>query len=342
MQTFNLLDEKVHDYIKFQLKILIVLMILYAIFKFKNDAVSIYLTLAGYIYCSHLISLLSKLLLINGLIKKFIFSSIFEALIRVLMLFLFIRWINFNADQFITSLFLSSIICLILYIFLNKLNIFSLRVGSIKFKKHHVLMLFPLSLAGLINWAQFSGYKLMGGWISEDLAILIGSYATLAGIGASGMSIVSNIYFQMFGGKLYHSNDSYFYRYVGFGIAIILSVVFVAYLFSNFIVLSMTSYKLISYKNAICFGVLIEGGHFLLGAIEIRCNKINLYNKIFIAHITGLAVFVTSFLAMYKLSIFSVYFIGYSLVISIMVSILFLIYSYYRNTLKSNSNENFF
>lgn len=125
----------------------------------------------------------------------------------------------------------------------------------------------PISVAAVFNWLQLQGYRLV--LVPMGYAEAVGVYATISGIGAAAMNAVGSIYSQMRMPEIYRSRGRSITSYL-VGIVILGALIGIAaWLFSDLIISLLANKELARHSGVIVFGVIIEGGNLIIGALGV-------------------------------------------------------------------------
>lgn len=189
--------------------------------------------------------------------------------------------------------------------------------------KNVYLFCYPISISAMLNWLQLQGYRLV--LVPMGYGEAVGIYSTIASIGSAAMSSVGSIYSQLKMPTIYQTKGGSLIRYAKYAIILIAMMTFSLWLTSDLIVSLLTKSVLAEYSKVIVFGVLVEGGNVILGAILVA-HSLNRPTKIYIAvGIIGFASSAFSFAVL--IGKFNTYNIGYPLVISQLIAIIYLVYT---------------
>lgn len=218
------------------------------------------------------------------------------------------------------STFLSTIICIMLMKYNGVFYLGNLEKISIK----EVFSFgYPISISAILNWIQLQGYRLVLVPLGHTEAV--GIYSTISSIGSAAMNAVGAIYSQLKIPEIYQSKGQSIIQYIKLALAIIIGMTFALWLTSDFIIELLTNSKLVEYSEIIVFGVLVEGGNIILGAIGIA-HSLNRPTKILIAvGLMGLFSAAVGYAVI--LGSIDVHTIGYPLVLSQLFAALYICYA---------------
>lgn len=138
---------------------------------------------------------------------------------------------------------------------------------------------YPISISAILNWLQLQGYKLV--LVPFGAAEAVGIFSTVSSIGAACMASSGSIFAQMKTPEIYQSNGRSINGYLSGVISLIVGVALGGWFFSGFIISLLTNKELADYANLLVFGILVEGGNLILGAMGIA-HSLNRSTSIFI------------------------------------------------------------
>lgn len=218
------------------------------------------------------------------------------------------------------STFLSAVICIILM----KYNGVFYEGKSEKIMAREVFSFgYPISISAILNWIQLQGYRLV--LVPLGYAEAVGIYSTISSIGSAAMNAVGAIYSQLKIPEIYQSKGQSIIQYIKLALAIIIGMSFSLWVTADFIIELLTNSKLVEYSEIIVFGVLVEGGNIILGAIGIA-HSLNRPTKILIAvGLMGLFSAAVGYAVI--LGSIDVHTIGYPLVLSQLFAALYICYA---------------
>jgi O-antigen/teichoic acid export membrane protein len=255
--------------------------------------------------------------IINNLEKRrfAIYTLLMESVLKIAFYYIVKCYFNPDAITILVSILLSSLVTLlILYLVIKSLDEF--KNEKIKdFSAKEILQFsYPISVGAVVNWIQLQGYRMI--LVPLGLVEIVGIYGTVANVGTSGMSALSTVYSQLFVPNLYKSEGAYIKTYLKYALLSIIVVLCVGYFLSDIIIGVLTKSEFVKYSCLIVFGVLSEGGNFLIAGLTIYLTIKNLTKVSMIASITGLIVFFLSFIILYVLKKINVYTIGLPIVLT--------------------------
>lgn len=263
--------------------------------------------------------------IINNLEKRrfAIYTLLTESVLKIVFFYIAKSYFNPNAIVILVSILLSSIVTL-LVLFLVIKNLDEFKNEKIKdFSSTEILHFsYPISVGAVVNWIQLQGYRMI--LVPLGLVELVGIYGTVANVGTSGMSALSTVYSQLFVPNLYKSDGGYIKTYLKYALLSILLVLCVGYFLSDIIIGILTKSEFVKYSCLIVFGILSEGGNFLIAGLTIYLTLQNLTKVSMIASLTGLIVFFLSFITLYIIEKINVYTIGLPIVLTQFVITLYL------------------
>ena len=253
--------------------------------------------------------------LLRGFLNNFeyrrnaIYTLLVESTLKILLFWVAIQFFSASSTLlFFTTTISMIIICLALILILIKKEEFKYTNRNC-FKVIDIYHFsYPISFGAVINWIQLQGYRILLAPMGHIETV--GLYATVANIGQTGMNAASTVYAQLFVPNIYKTNGEYTKKYIGFAILVILFVLFVGMIFSETLVVLLTSNKFAEYSYLIGYGILAESGNLIIGGLSIYLTIHNLTKKTIIASWIGLLSFVSVFFILYLIDFLSVWTIG--------------------------------
>jgi O-antigen/teichoic acid export membrane protein len=101
---------------------------------------------------------------------------------------------------------------------------------------------------------------------------MVGIYAALANIGATGMSAVTTVFAQLYTPQIYSTSGAYTRTYIRRGLTAVAVVLALSLAASPFLVATLARPDLAPYRWLVSFGVLTEGGNFLINAFAVALS----------------------------------------------------------------------
>ena len=269
--------------------------------------------------------------LLRGFLNNFeyrrnaIYTLLVESTLKILLFWVAIQFFSASSTLlFFTTTISMIIICLALILILIKKEEFKYTNRNC-FKVIDIYHFsYPISFGAVINWIQLQGYRILLAPMGHIETV--GLYATVANIGQTGMNAASTVYAQLFVPNIYKTNGEYTKKYIGFAILVILFVLFVGMIFSETLVVLLTSNKFAEYSYLIGYGILAESGNLIIGGLSIYLTIHNLTKKTIIASWIGLLSFVSVFFILYLIDFLSVWTIGLPIVLSQLFVAIYLYY----------------
>lgn len=172
----------------------------------------------------------------------------------------------------------------------------------------------PITVGAVANWIQLQGYRLL--LVPLGFTEMVGIYSTVSNIGLSGMGAAAAIYSQVFIPEVYKSFGTYTKRYIKQGMLLIFFVLAVSYVFSDFLVATITRVDLVLFSKIIFFGILIESGNLILGVLGIHMTIKKETFKLIKGSLMGVGSMAALLAGIYCFNWLNVYSIGWMLVIS--------------------------
>ncbi len=255
--------------------------------------------------------------IINNLEKRrfAIYTLLMESVLKIAFFYIVKCYFNPDAITILVSILLSSLVTLlILFLVIKSLDEFKNEKIK-KFSPKEILHFsYPISVGAVVNWLQLQGYRMI--LVPLGLVEVVGIYGTVANVGTSGMNALSTVYSQLFVPNLYKSEGAYIKTYLKYAFLSIAVVLSVGYFLSDIIISVLTKSEFVKYSCLIVFGILSEGGNFLIAGLTIYLTLQNLTKVSMIASITGLIVFFLSFITLYLIEKINVYTIGLPIVLT--------------------------
>lgn len=225
------------------------------------------------------------------------YNLLLESILRIAYLVLLFYVFSTAPVIILIALLLASITVIVcLYFFVKRLPQY--KTGKMKNidLKYIWKFSYPLSIGSVINWIQLQGYRIL--LVPLGFSEIVGFYATVSNIGNSGMSICATIYNQLFLPDLYKSKGRFFSKYIKYALLIILIVIVISMSLKDFIVITLTKDMYLNYSYLIFFGILTEGGNFLIGNFTAYLGICNSTSKALKASFVGVSVFILLFVMM--------------------------------------------
>lgn len=270
--------------------------------------------------------------LINNLERRrmAIYSLLLEGILKIGIYWLFSQHFKSTSTIILTSTLTASLITLcVLFILLKRTEEFKSSKIHVFQYKEIILFSYPISIGAVINWIQLQGYRMI--LVPLGLVELVGIYGTVANVGTAGMSAASTIYSQLFIPNLYKTQGKYIGTYIKYAILSIITVLIVGYFLSDLIISILTKVELVKYSSLIIYGIVSEGGNFLIGALTIYLTIQNLTKVTIKASLAGLIGFGISFLLLYLFNVINLYTIGLPIVLSQLIIAAYLAFIVYKS-----------
>lgn len=198
--------------------------------------------------------------------RRAAYNLLIESVIRIGLLYLFLSLFTASSIIVLLALFFASLIAILFLLsFIRKLpQYINGEIRSIKIKNVWHFS-YPISIGAIVNWIQLQGYRLV--LVPLGFTEVVGYYATVANIGSSGMNVCSTIYNQLFLPDLYKSLGQYLKKYLYNALGIIGVVLLISVFLKNLIVNILTTSIYVEYSYLIFYGIVIEAGNFIVGAL---------------------------------------------------------------------------
>jgi O-antigen/teichoic acid export membrane protein len=261
--------------------------------------------------------------------RRFIASIMaIEAILKVALFYLFVMVLPRQA----TTLVLSSIAALLLAlapaVWLAK-GLPEFKSGAIERIDSSDVFWFgyPVSIGAAVNWIQLQGYRMI--LVPLGFAEMVGIYATVSGIGNAGTAAVSSIFGQVFLPKIYKTAGKYTKTYLWHALLLITGLCVFCSIFSGFLVTLLTKEEFRKFSWLLLYGVIAEGGNFLVGAFSIQLTLISQTKKMLNGTLLCLLSAAGSFGLLFSLKLVNIYTIGLPIILSQVLVTLYL-YSLFR------------
>lgn len=267
----------------------------------------------------------SLLVYINNLLRNFlnnleyqrdaVYTLLVENILKILLFVTATHYFTASSSLLFLTLLISMIISsLILITIITKKKEFKFSDKYTFYIKDVFFYTYPISFGSVINWIQLQSYRMI--LAPMGYVEIIGLYATVANVGHSGMNAAAVVYSQLFSPTLYKTHGQYIKRYISLSISIIIGVLFIGTLFSREIVSLVINDNFIEYSYLIYYGILAEGGNFLIGGLSIYITIHSLTKKIIIGSFIGLFSFLFIFYLLYSMNLISIWSIGLPIILS--------------------------
>lgn len=274
--------------------------------------------------------------MINNLEKRraAIYCILIEIVARVLFFYFFIHFFQPNGLVLFGATLSASLSILIVLFFIFR-NLSEYKFDKIyHFENGKILRFcYPISVSAVINWIQIQGYSLVLGPLG--LVEIVGIYGTVSGVGAAGMGAGCSVYSQIFTPNIYKSHGAYIKTYCKNALLLIGVVLIGGLAFSKLFIPLMTKPEFGKYAYIMGYGILIEGGSLLIGALTSFLTINNMTKATLKASILNLVCFVSMFVFIYLLKLINIYSIGLPIVIS-QFAVTFYLYLMVSKILKTN------
>jgi O-antigen/teichoic acid export membrane protein len=128
----------------------------------------------------------------------------------------------------------------------------------------------PISCSAVLNWLQLQGYRLV--LVPLGYIEAVGFFATTAAIGNAGMNGAATVYQQIYLPRIYQTAGSYLRTYLKGAVAVVAFVLFIGLVLRVPIVRLLTNASFVGFAWLIGFGILIEAGNFIIGALVVQLS----------------------------------------------------------------------
>lgn len=277
--------------------------------------------------------------LINNLEKRrqAIYFLLLEGILKILFFLVLITFFKSTSTIILIALAGASLFTLgCLYLFFRNMDEY--KYGEIQtFSIKEVFEFsYPISIGAIINWIQLQGYRMI--LVPFGLVEVVGIYGTVANVGTSGMNAYSTIFAQLFVPDLYKTDGKYIKAYIRNAFLSILFVLGVSYVFSDLIIRILTNQHFVQYSSVIIYGILSEGGNFLIGALTIYLTIHKVTKTSIKVNIVGLLTFFISFYMLYYFKLININTVGIPIVLTQFVIVGYLMIVVYNLVDKHGEN----
>ena len=184
----------------------------------------------------------------------------------------------------------------------------------------------PISIGAILNWLQLQGYRLV--LVPLGYTADIGLFATVAGIGQTGMNAAGIVYRQIYEPRIYQTAGKYLRTYLKGAAAAILFVLIVGLGLRTQIIGLVTNKLFVAYAWVIGYGILTSAGNLLIGSLVIQLSIDDNTALQIKAHIYGLAVVPFLYLALHEMKCLNVFTMGIPLVISQIIVVAYSVFHF--------------
>lgn len=247
--------------------------------------------------------------------RRAAYNLLIESVSKIIFLYVFL--FIFSPNPIIVLLALFSASCVAIFfgvIYVKKMPQYY-NGNIVKIKINNILkFMYPISIGAIANWIQLQSYRLI--LVPMGFSEVVGFYATVSNIGNSGMNACSTIYNQLFLPDIYKTNGRFLSRYLFYAFVIILVVLCVSVILKETIVLLLTNAIYTKFSILILFGIIVEAGNFIVGALTTYLGIHNLTRSSLKVTLLGLMMFVLFFSFIFFFLGITPYTIGIPIVIS--------------------------
>jgi O-antigen/teichoic acid export membrane protein len=250
----------------------------------------------------------------------------FEALLKLSVFYLIAIFFAANSATLICSAIIATIVAMLpLIYFFRKLSVFHTgRIERINGRDVFIFAL-PIAIGAIFNLLQLQSYRIV--LVSLGMAEMVGVFAIVAGIGQAGMGAVIAIYSQIFLPSVYKTEGRYIGPYIRNGLLLYAFVVLICLLTAPLLVPLLTKDEFKPFAYLIIYGVLIEMGNFIIGALGVLLSINNQTKKGLLGAYVSMLVMVVCFFVLYSTGDINEFTIGLPLVLSQLAAALILYWS---------------
>jgi hypothetical protein len=123
-----------------------------------------------------------------------------------------------------------------------------------------------VSFSSLCNWVQLQGYRVVYVWFG--LVEVAGLYAAVSNLGTLGMNACSTVFSQMLLPRVYSSKGEYIFQYLKYAVLLCGTVVLGYLALGKILLYVLTKKEFEPYANLMVFGILVEAGNLVIGAVS--------------------------------------------------------------------------
>jgi O-antigen/teichoic acid export membrane protein len=263
--------------------------------------------------------------ILNNLENRSLVAGVmaFEALLKFCVLYLIAIFFVANSATLISSTIIATTVAMLpLIYYVRKLNVFQTgRIERINGRDVFIFAL-PIAIGAIFNLLQLQSYRIV--LVPLGMAEMVGVFATVAGIGQAGMGAVIAVYSQIFLPSVYKSEGRYIGPYIRNGLLLYVFVILICFFTAPLVVPLFTKDEFKPFAYLIIYGVLIEMGNFVIGALGILLSITNQTKKGLLGAYVSMLVMVVCFLVLYSTGDINEFTIGLPLVLSQLVAALVL------------------
>ncbi len=252
-------------------------------------------------------------------------SFIQEAVIKVILFYFLIKYINPDVTILVSSWIISLIITgIYLVVIAKKQGIFSGggEAGEEILGREVFDFAYPFSVGAVANWLQMQGYRLL--LVPLGYSEVVGMFATLSGIGSNAIGAATLIYTQQFSPKIYQTKGECIHLYLKGALILVILVSLGSYILGEYVVEILTNSNFLQYWPLILFGVLIDSSNLFSGGIAILLSLTGDTKKAMLSSLLGLFVLLVLFAFIYFSKVITVYTVGIPLLMSQWCVVLYL------------------
>lgn len=145
---------------------------------------------------------------------------------------------------------------------------------------------YAISVSAVCSLAQLQFYRLMYVWAGATTTAAV--YTVVMNLGSSGMNAISSVYSQIFLPRIYASKGKYTLTYIRNALLLGLVSLIGAAIFGKYLLMLLTKEDYVRYAQAMGFGVLIETGNAVIGAITVflmlrNASRLMIFYNVFAA-----------------------------------------------------------
>lgn len=145
---------------------------------------------------------------------------------------------------------------------------------------------YAISVSAVCSLAQLQFYRLMYVWAGATTTAAV--YTVVMNLGSSGMNAISSVYSQIFLPRIYASKGKYTLIYIRNALLLGLVSLIGAAIFGKYLLMLLTKEDYVRYAQAMGFGVLIETGNAVIGAITVflmlrNASRLMIFYNVFAA-----------------------------------------------------------
>ena len=255
------------------------------------------------------------------------FNLVQEAAIKIIVFLLLIKYFQPSELLLMAVWLISLLTCgMMLLLRTKKYGLFRCAEKQVIQAQDVFYFSYPISVGAVANWIQLQGYRLI--LVPMGFPEIVGFFSTITSIGSAGMSAAATIFNQAFSPNIYKTAGGYTATYLRNATILIAGILFATLLIGDFIVRMATSPAFQPYWIVMIYGVLIDAGNLIIGALNVHITLTRSTKKIMSSSVLGVIGLIASFSLLFMTHRVTVYTIGIPLIFSQLIVIAFMYLEY--------------